>query len=742
MKTIEMNQTQNQTHRRKKRPGFGLVVMMTVLAMLVLPLGTMADTFTEGGLRYNTFSATMVEVVKPESGKYSGDITIPATVTHNETTYRVTAIGDYAFQNAKDLTSVTLPLTSIERIGERAFNDCTGLTEFTLPESITDIGEGAFYYCDNLKHLYVHSPDPARYNPGQLAFSNIHYGSHVCTLHVPTGCTAAYTADSSPFKGFTQVEEFDPPVTYPIYIANEKVTYENASDILGDGAASYDAEKNTLTIKGNITNSDENSACIRVYYMNNLTINVAEPVALTSAGTVIYTYFTENITITGSSLLKLASPKDKAAIDCRHADLAIVNAHLEIEGGIGCVGKNILAINNSSVTVETTYSGGAISDWDDLKLTDCYLKTPQGGKYDIEDKRLEDSGGNPAQSVEIKSGVAPTLYDLHVIGKRVTSENASDILGDGAASYDAEKNTLTIKDDITSQDKNTPCISNNMIDLTIEVTSPVTLTAAATAIRFYKNTKITGSSLLKLISPKDMFAIKGTKADMEIVDANLEIEGCVGDNFLIKNFLTIINSSVTIESTYSDGAIYGWNDLKLSDCSLKTPQGGTYNDISRRLEDTKIQAAKSVEIRPTHAPNGLAFSKDEATAKIGEDYTLPTLTNPNSLTVTWESSVEKVAAVNASTGAVTLVAPGQTIIIATFAGNEYYQAGSVSYVLTVEAVKGDVNHDGHVDQSDIKAVVDYIMTGKTDGIYLDNADLNEDKKVNTTDLVLLINKVK
>ena len=35
--------------------------------------------------------------------EYSGSITIPATVTHNGVTYRVTSIGDYAFRDCNNL---------------------------------------------------------------------------------------------------------------------------------------------------------------------------------------------------------------------------------------------------------------------------------------------------------------------------------------------------------------------------------------------------------------------------------------------------------------------------------------------------------------------------------------------------------------------------------------------------------------------------------------------------------------
>ena len=72
-----------------------------------------------------------------------------------------------------------------------------------------------------------------------------------------------------------------------------------------------------------------------------------------------------------------------------------------------------------------------------------------------------------------------------------------------------------------------------------------------------------------------------------------------------------------------------------------------------------------------------------ATVKMGEEFTLPILLNPNILNVTWSSSDKNVATVNATTGEVTLVAAGQTTITATFEGDNTYQAGSASYVLMV-----------------------------------------------------------
>ena len=78
----------------------------------------------------------------------------------------------------------------------------------------------------------------------------------------------------------------------------------------------------------------------------------------------------------------------------------------------------------------------------------------------------------------------------------------------------------------------------------------------------------------------------------------------------------------------------------------------------------------------------LAFAQPTATATYGAAFTEPALTNPNSLTVTYESSEPTVATV-ATDGKVTVLKAGETTISAKFAGNGIYEASTVSYVLTV-----------------------------------------------------------
>ena len=98
----------------------------------------------------------------------------------------------------------------------------------------------------------------------------------------------------------------------------------------------------------------------------------------------------------------------------------------------------------------------------------------------------------------------------------------------------------------------------------------------------------------------------------------------------------------------------------------------------------KLPAANTTTFTIAKANATVSFASKSADAKIGDAFTsLTATTSPSGLALTYTSSTPTVATVDATTGEVTLVATGSTTIMASFAGNNNYNAANDSYTLTV-----------------------------------------------------------
>ena len=86
--------------------------------------------------------------------KYSGELTIPATVTNDGVSYRVNSIADNAFKDCTKLTKITVQ-AEITSIGDAAFASCDKLTSFTIPNTCSEIGEYAFAGCSSLTNIHI-----------------------------------------------------------------------------------------------------------------------------------------------------------------------------------------------------------------------------------------------------------------------------------------------------------------------------------------------------------------------------------------------------------------------------------------------------------------------------------------------------------------------------------------------------------------------------------------------------------
>ena len=110
----------------------------------------------------------------------------PAGLTEYTTPDSVTTIGDFAFYDCWSLTSVTIP-DSVTTIGYGAFALCENLTSITIPDSVTTIGESAFFYCYRLTSVYCKATTPPA--GGSSMFSSNASGRKI---YVPMESVEAY----------------------------------------------------------------------------------------------------------------------------------------------------------------------------------------------------------------------------------------------------------------------------------------------------------------------------------------------------------------------------------------------------------------------------------------------------------------------------------------------------------------------------------------------------------------------
>ena len=119
--------------------------LLTFFSLALLSIAATAQTTaTVDGIKYtldgSTATVTYPNDSEPGTSEYTGDIVIPATITVDEVTYNVTAIGAKAFRKAS-ITSISLP-EGILSIGKEAIYN-TKITEITVPNSVTTLGRYA-----------------------------------------------------------------------------------------------------------------------------------------------------------------------------------------------------------------------------------------------------------------------------------------------------------------------------------------------------------------------------------------------------------------------------------------------------------------------------------------------------------------------------------------------------------------------------------------------------------------------
>ena len=112
----------------------------------------------------------------------------------------VTTIGEYAFWDCSSLTSVTFGENSqLTTIGSSAFDGCSSLTSITIPSSVTAIGNNPFLGCSSLKIVYIKSPTIATKLTSSTACPYLIQNAEVILVEKSITSVAAYVTDYFPY---------------------------------------------------------------------------------------------------------------------------------------------------------------------------------------------------------------------------------------------------------------------------------------------------------------------------------------------------------------------------------------------------------------------------------------------------------------------------------------------------------------------------------------------------------------
>ena len=181
--------------------------------------------------RQENGSLVIVNGILIDGRTCSGEVTIPDGVTN---------IGNRAFQDCTDLTSVVIP-EGVTSIGEFAFQNCTGLTSITIPDGVTSIGMTAFYGCRSLTSINI--PEGVT-SIGAFAFFEC---AELTSIKIPSSVTSI---GDFAFSGCNNLNEITVPCDSTLTKkafgdAAEKVTYRHS-------LVKTDAKDATYTEDGNV----------------------------------------------------------------------------------------------------------------------------------------------------------------------------------------------------------------------------------------------------------------------------------------------------------------------------------------------------------------------------------------------------------------------------------------------------------------------------------------------------------
>ena len=378
-------------------------------------------------------------------------------------------------------------------------------------------------------------------------------------------------------------------------IAGVSMTAQNQNNILGNGVFSYDSAANALKINGNYTYQVDGGAAQYFIESNypNLTVNVTANSKLTDKSSGYGMKFYKDTTFTGNG--KLEYNRQISASE----NLTFKNANVTVndEGGtnnygIYC-GKNMTAEN--SILDITHENIGAMYVEGLFKYEGLSIVTE-----DIYWNGYEFVNDDNTESMP-HARLVPR-YNLKVLDKYVNYDNKSNILGNGALSYDPASKVLNIKGNLTQNTSSNYFIESFIPDLTVRINGSYTWTVPCQELfRFRENTTVAGGSLkwacienpnyygITTADNATLLTLKDTKLDLSTRYYTLYDHSYVAK-------LVIDGTDLTAKSRW-DYAFEGFKGgIELKNCQITNPAAAYIDNVGGTIWEDPMKRKEAQEV--------------------------------------------------------------------------------------------------------------------------------------------------
>lgn len=673
--------------------------------LMLFALVTNAYNFEVDGIYYRIIDNDNVSVTyKGEFAtwyhSYSGDVVIPDSVSYNDRFYKVSEIGDDAFYECGELTSVVIP-NSITVVGDQAFRGCSSLTSMTIPNSVTSLGSCSFYECSGLTSLIIGNSVT---NIGDYAFLRC---TKLTSIIIPSSVSSI---------GQGAFDENGGLMSIIVEEGNQNYDSRDNCNALIETATNKLIQGCKRTIIPNTVDSIGVSAFSWCTGLYNITI----PNSVKSIGRTAFWYCSNLKTITiGNSVEEIG---EGAFGYCTSlTELTIPNSVINMIGDIcyHCNSLNKVTIGNSVIS---------IGDWAFRYCNISSITIPKSvtsiGEYAFGNCYYLSSIVIPNSVTSIGNLAFDKCNSLRTVYLTGKNEWIAGELPNTTSNLYIEGGITSVKG-MYLNPSNIYCYATvppecdgySFTDYSGTLHVPASSLALYFTAPYWCNfANIVGDAIGANSINLNKTSLELITGDQEVLVASVQPSNAnpkiITWNSSNEDVATVINGEVTaIGQGECDIKVTCFNNVEAY-CHVIV-KDNVADEITIYLDTNEVQMLPNhiITLTPSASP-------------ILPDLTVSS-SDPTVAAARVVSDKVQVVGIKEGTATITVGSVDGTAIPATC-------------LVTVYTEPGDINCDGFVNISDVTSLIDYLLSGDESQISTKNADVNGDESINISDVTELI----